>query len=211
LIKSHYESLKNTDIVSELESEIKANIKELKTAEDDKSYFLELVLLKEIKREDIKSKMTEITTKISSKKNKIANLRNQLDSIVKSASEDNADLVNIPSLSFIDKVEVLKKYLKDIRIYYYGSNYFIEVLFTIINMESVVFLLDDKYKYAFTLPKNEDYHKDLENLVFILKGNIEKDKLTQTFQVNLLTLYTRFLQFNILKQSYNNGSLKQSI
>ncbi|MGO4819511.1 recombinase zinc beta ribbon domain-containing protein [Flavobacterium sp. W22_SRS_FP1] len=152
LIKSHYESLKNSDIVNELESEIKANLKELKNAEDDKSYFLELVLEKEIKREDIKSKMTEITTKINSKKNKIANLRNQLDSIVKSASEDNADLVNIPSLSFIDKVEVLKKYIKDIRIYYEKPNYYIEILFNIVNMENSVYLLKDNYKFAVLLP-----------------------------------------------------------
>jgi site-specific DNA recombinase len=152
LIKSHYESLKNTDIVNELETEIKANLKELKAAEDDKSYFLELVLKREIEREDIKSKMIEITAKINSKKNKIANLRNQLDSIVKSASEDNADLVNIPSLSFIDKVEVLKKYIKDIRIYYEKPNYYIEILFNIVNMENSVYLLKDNYKFAVLLP-----------------------------------------------------------
>lgn len=211
LIKSHYESLKNSNIVDELESEIKANIKELKTAEDDKSYFLELVLSKDIKREDINGKMIEINTKINSSKIKIANLKSQLDSILKSTTEDAADLVNIPSLSFIDKVEVLKKYLKDIRIYYFEGNYFIEVFFTIINMESVVFLVDDKYKYAFTLPKNEDYYNDQEMRVFILKGNLDKDKNTQAFYVTMMTLYTRFIQFNILKQSFKNGSLKQSI
>jgi site-specific DNA recombinase len=211
LIKNHYESLKNSNIVDELESGIKANIKDLKTAEDDKSYFLDLVLSKEIKREDINGKMIEINTKINTSKIKIANLKSQLDSILISTKEDATDLVNIPSLSFIDKVEVLKKYIKDIRIYYFEGNYFIEVFFTIINMESVVFLVDDKYKYAFTLPKNEDYHNDQEMRVFILKGNLDKDKHTQAFYVTMMTLYTRFMQFNILKQSFNNGSLKSPI
>ncbi len=208
LIKNHYESLKNTDVVNELETEIKANLKELKTAEDSKSYFINLVEQKAFSIEDIKPKMTEFNNKIKTLKANVDNIKNQLDNVLKSTKEDNNDLVNIPSLSFIDKVEVLKKYLKDIRIYYFGGNYFIEVFFTIVNMESVVFLVDDKYKYAFTLPKNEDYHNDLDNLVYILKGNLDKDKLTQAFQVNLLTLYTRFLQFNILKQSFNNNSLK---
>lgn len=208
LIKSHYESLKNNNIVDELESEIKANVKELKIAEDDKSYFLDLVLTKEIKREDIKGKMIEINSKINTLKIKIENIKSQLSSILKSSSQDATDLVNIPSLAFIDKVEVLKKYIADIRIYYFESNYFIEVFFNIINMESVVFLVDDKYKFAHILPKNEDYHNDQEMRVYILKGNLEKEKNTQVFQVTLLTLFTRFLQFNILKESYNNGSLK---
>jgi site-specific DNA recombinase len=207
LIKSHYDSLKNSNIVDELESEIKANIKELKTAEDDKSYFLQLVLERKIDSEDISGKMNEIKTKINTAKIKIANLKSQLDSILKSTTEDASDLVNIPSLSFIDKVEVLKKYLKDVRIYYFGGNYFIEVFFTIINMESVVFLVDDKYKYAFTLSKNEDYSSDLNNLVYVLKGDLDKDKNTQSFYVIMMTLYTRFLQFKILKQSYKSSSL----
>lgn len=207
LIKSHYDSLKNSNIVDELESEIKTNIKELKTAEDDKSYFLQLVLERKIDSEDISGKMNEIKTKINTAKIKIANLKSQLDSILKSTTEDANDLVNIPSLSFIDKVEVLKKYLKDVRIYYFGGNYFIEVFFTIINMESVVFLVDDKYKYAFTLPKNEDYHSDLNNLVYVLKGDLDKDKQTQAFYVTMMTLYARFLQFKILKQSFNSSSL----
>ena len=120
-------------------------------------------------------------------------------------------MINIPSLSFIDKVEILKKYIFDIRIYYYGNNYYLEVFFNIINMESVVFLIDDKYKYAFTLPKNQDYDNDLDNKIYIIKGNLDKDINTQEFQVNILTLYTRFLQFNILKQSYKFNSIKQSI
>jgi hypothetical protein len=86
-------------------------------------------------------------------------------------------------------------------------HYFIEVFFTIINMESVVFLVDDKYKYAFTLSKNEDYSSDLNNLVYVLKGDLDKDKNTQSFYVTMMTLYTRFLQFKILKQSYNSSSL----
>jgi DNA invertase Pin-like site-specific DNA recombinase len=211
LINIHYEKLKNTLIVSDLENEIKANIKELKSAEDDKSYFLELVLSKEIQREDISGKMIEINTKINTSKIKIENLKNQLDSIIKSSNEDNSELINIPSLSFIDKVEILKKYIYDIKIYYYGSNYYLEVFFNIVNMESVVFFIDDKYKYAYTLSKNEDYINDKENRVYIIKGNLEKDKNTQEFQVNLLTLYTRFIQFNILKQSYKINSIKQSI
>ena len=211
LIKNHYESLKNSNIVDELESEIKTNIKELKTAEDGKSYFFDLVEKKAFTLEDIKGKMTEFNSKINALKVKIANLNSQLDGILKSTTEDAADLVNIPKLSFIDKVEVLKKYIKDIRIYYFGGNYFIEVFFTIVNMESVVFLVDDKYKYAFTLPKNEDYHNDQEMRVFILKGNLDKDKNTQAFYVTMMTLYTRFIQFNILKQSFNNGSLKSPI
>lgn len=202
LIKIHYESLKNTNVVNELETEIKANLKELKTAEDSKSYFLNLVEIKAVDIEDIKPKMTEFNNKIKTLKASIYNNKNQLDSILKSTKEDNKDLANIPSLSFIDKVEVLKKYLRDIKIYYFGGNYFIEVFFTIINMESVVFLVDDKYKYAFTLPKNEDYENDLDNRLYVLKGNLEKDKHTQPFLVDLLTLYTRFIQFNILKQSY---------
>lgn len=202
LIKSHYESLKNTNIVDELESKIKANAKALKTADDDKSYFLDLVLKKEIEREDIKEKMIDINTKINTLKINIDNLKNQLDSYIKSTNDKNDDLDNLINLGFIDKVEILKKYIKDIRIYYYGNSYFVEVFFNIINMESFIFLVDNKYKYAYSLPKNEDYHTDLENRVFILKGNIDKDRDTQAFHINLLTLYTRFLQFNVLKLSY---------
>ena len=44
-----------------------------------------------------KEKSPEINTQID-----------QLDSIIKSSDEDNSELINIPSLSFIDKVEILK-------------------------------------------------------------------------------------------------------
>jgi site-specific DNA recombinase len=200
LIKNHYESLKNTDVVGELESKLKANLKELKTAENDKSYFLDLVEKKAFKIEDIKSKMTEITTKITSKKINIDNLRNQLDSIVKSASEDNADLVNIPSLSFIDKVEILKKYIKDIKIYYEKPNYFIELFFNIVNMENSVYILKDNYKVASEVLDIEGIG-DQKILIIILDEKLELE-FKNNKEMDLKLMVDSKQQFDKLKQKY---------
>lgn len=185
LIKSHYESLKNTNVVNELETEIKANLKELKTAEDDKSYFLELVRQKIIAIEDIKSKMIEINSKINILKIKIDNLKNQFEGIIKSTKEDNNDLVNIPDLSFIDKVEVLSKYIKDIRIYYDKTFYYIEILFKIVNMENAVYLIKDDYKFGMLLPNVELSVDEVLNaptpLVILKRNKIAKEVAAQVF------------------------------
>ena len=187
-------------MVGELESKLKANLKELKTAENDKSYFLDLVEKKAFKIEDIKSKMTEITTKITSKKINIDNLRNQLDSIVKSASEDNADLVNIPSLSFIDKVEILKKYIKDIKIYYEKPNYFIEIFFNIVNMENSVYILKDNYKVASEVLDIEGIGEQ-KILIIILDEKLDLE-FKNNKEMDLKLMVDSRQQFDKLKLKY---------
>ena len=185
LIKSHYDSLKNSNIVDEIESEIKENVKELKLAEDGKSYFLDLVEKKKIDIEDIKGKMTEFNSKINTCKGKIGNLNSQLDSILKSTTEDANDLINIPKLSFNDRVVVLKKYIKDIRIYYDKPNYYIEILFNIVNMDNTLYLLKDNYKFAVLLPNVELSVDEVLNaptpVVIMNAKNIKEDLNAQVF------------------------------
>ena len=117
-------------------------------------------------------------------------------------------MVNIPKLSFIDKVEVLKKYIKDIKIYYDKPNYYIEILFNIVNMESKVFIVQDNYKLAYEVL---DMHQVGEQNFLMLWLD---EKLETTFkntkEIGITIMVNSKQMFEVLKQTYN-AALKQPI
>jgi site-specific DNA recombinase len=200
LIDSHYESLKNSNAAAGLKDEIKVNLKTLKTLEDNKSYFLDLILSGEIKREDIKSRMTDITTNILTTKIKTDNLKEQLESITDSTLEDNSYL-DTKSLSYIDRVEVLKKYIKDIRVYYDEvNNYYFELMFNIPNMNNIVFTIERSYKLAYEVI---DIDSTIEqNIMMLWIDDKAELKFRQDKETEVKLMVNSKQQFEKLKLKY---------
>lgn len=108
-------------------------------------------------------------------KKKLYNFKEQLSSIqgLNHQQETILNELKLPeNTSFEDKKELLKKYIKNIKIYYDNKDtYFIEIEFTLFGMDSVVYVVRNNYKIAHTIVGGSNMNI-LANYI-ILDENIE--------------------------------------
>ena len=85
---------------------------------------------------------------------KVINVQEQIQSYEGSLSDLDSILNELSisqECSFNDKQDIIKKYVKDITLYYLDSHYYIDISFTIPNMDSVIYVMDKGYNYAYRL------------------------------------------------------------
>ena len=154
LIELHYSNINTSDIVVEIQAEIKAFESKLKANDTSKNKLVELVLNEVFSNAEIKTKMNGLRIEKDILETKIYNLKEQLVSYNDSNNSLNGILkdlnFNVRNVGFNDKKDILNKYIKDVVIYYDDvKNYYLEVFFKIANMENKVFTIENNYKVAY--------------------------------------------------------------
>ncbi len=160
LIENHFNQVNIIDFVSEIETKIEALNEEIKINERNKNKLLDLVLTDVLTNEEVKSKMHILRVAKDDLEIKLFNLKGQLQYLKNSSYSKESSLKQLEYLdteiSYLDKKEILHKYIRDIRIYYDDiENYFIEIIFNLPQMENAVFVLQNHYKYAHSIIDTE--------------------------------------------------------
>ena len=171
LVISHFKTSKNNDNLSILKDSLKA----LKTSKNklikDKDKLIQLVIDGVLSNEDTKSKMGVIKSSIKDVDTKIINVQEQIQSYEGSLNDLDSilsDLSVSSEYSFNDRQEVIRKYVKNITIYYLDGLYFVEIGFNIPNMEAIVYVVDNKYNFAFRMATYDEYET-------ATKGSVDSD------------------------------------
>ena len=177
LIELHYSNINTSDIVVEIQAEIKAFESKLKANDTSKNKLVELVLNEVFSNAEIKTKMNGLRIERDILETKIYNLKEQLVSYNDSNNSLNGILkdlnFNVRNVGFNDKKDILNKYIKDVVIYYDDvKNYYLEVFFKVANMDNIVLTLENNYKVAYeVLDINRVGEQDI--LIMILDKKME--------------------------------------
>jgi DNA invertase Pin-like site-specific DNA recombinase len=185
LIQEYFKNNSSDEIKLELKSKISSLEKNIKQLEKDKERLLDLILLGAIESGDVKSRMDKIRSEKLDLEKQLYNLEEQLLSIDGFNFQLDSILkeLKLPyNVAFEDKKVLLKKYLKNIAIYFDNiDTYFIEIEFNLLGMDSVVYVVRNNYKIAHTTiydgVKNILFNFIIldENLELTLKDNSEID------------------------------------
>ena len=173
LVISHFKSSSKDDKLTELKDNLKTLESSKKKLNRDKDKLVQLVLDEVLSDEDVRSKMSSIKTKIKDTDISISNLNEQIQSYEGSLNNvDNilADLNINKEYSFNDKRSVIKKYIKEIKLYYLDGHHFIEISFNIVGMKPTVYAVDKKYNYAFRMATYDEF-------MAVTEGTIKEDEL----------------------------------
>lgn len=160
LIENHFNQVNTGDFVTEIETNIKTLHEEIKINDRNKNKLLDLVLTDVLTNEEVKSKMHILRVTKDELEIKLLNLEEQLIYLKSNSTSKESLLKQLEfkdlEISYIDKKEILHKYIRDIRIYYDDiKNYFIEILFNLPEMKNVVFVLENHYKFAHSIIDSE--------------------------------------------------------
>jgi hypothetical protein len=185
LIQEYFKNNSSDEIKLELKSKISSLEKNIKQLEKDKERLLDLILIGAIESADVKSRMDKIRSEKLDLEKQLYNLEEQLFSIDGFNFQLDSILneLKLPyNVAFEDKKVLLKKYLKNITIYFDNiDTYFIEIEFNLLGMNSVVYVVRNNYKIAHTTidtgVKNILFNFIIldENLELTLKDNSEID------------------------------------
>lgn len=205
LIENHFNQVNTGDFVSEIETNIKTLHEEIKINDRNKNKLLDLVLTDVLTNEEVKSKMHILRVTKDELEIKLLNLEEQLIYLKSNSTSKESLLKQLEfkdlEISYIDKKEILHKYIRDIRIYYDDiKNYFIEILFNLPEMKNVVFVLENHYKFAHSIIDSECLGD--QNILLLI---LDK-KLDTIFQkgeeVNLKMDFDSKKSFEDLKSKY---------
>ena len=205
LIELHYSNINTSDIVVEIQAEIKAFESKLKANDTSKNKLVELVLNEVFSNAEIKTKMNGLRIEKDILETKIYNLKEQLDSYNDSNNSIEGILkdlnFNVRNVGFNDKKDILNKYIKDIKIYYDDvKNYFIEIFFNIANMENIVFTIENNYKLAYEVL---DMHKVGEQNILMLWLDSKMElKFKNTKEIDIKLMVNSKQVFDDLKHKY---------
>ena len=160
LITSHFKATNNNDNLIILKSSLKALRTSKNKLSKDKDKLIQLVLDGVLSNEDTKAKMNAIKSSIKDTDTKILNTKEQIQSYEGSLNDLDSILSDLSinsEYSFNDKQEILRKYVKNITLYYLDGLHFIEISFNILNMEAIVYVVDSKYNFAFRMATYDEY------------------------------------------------------
>jgi site-specific DNA recombinase len=206
-IESHFSNMNTDDIVIDLKEELKALEGKLKVLDKERSNIINSIRKGIINDDEVASDMNSIRIEKDILEAKIYNLKEQLNSYSDSSNSLDGILndlnFNARNVGFNDKKDILNKYIKDIRIYYEDNdkNYFIEMFFNILNMENVVYIIENNYKYAYpTIDFNSK--EEQEKLIITLDKKMESD-MKNGIPLNYKIMVNSKQVFESLKLKYN--------
>ena len=227
LIVSHFKTTKNNDNLTALKGDLKSLESSKKKLLKDKDKLIQLVLDGVLSNEDTKSKMDAIKSSIKDTDTKILNAKEQMQSYEGSLNDLDSILSDLSidqEYSFNDKQEILRKYVKDITLYYYDGLHFIEISFNIPNMDSVVYVVDKKYNFAFRMATYDEYESATEGTIDENKLNFDAFVWTEEYSditkwltidtyynANKMFLYAKYDEEAILKAIDNQTKLIEII
>ena len=227
LIVSHFKTTKNNDNLTALKGDLKSLESSKKKLLKDKDKLIQLVLDGVLSNEDTKSKMDAIKSSIKDTDTKILNAKEQMQSYEGSLNDLDSILSDLSidqEYSFNDKQEILRKYVKDITLYYYDGLHFIEISFNIPNMDSVVYVVDKKYNFAFRMATYDEYESATEGTIDENKLNFDAFVWTEEYSditkwltidtyynANRMFLYAKYDEEAILKAIDNQTKLIEII
>jgi site-specific DNA recombinase len=194
LIIEHFKNTDNKEIEKELKKEIAIIEKEIIQLDTERERLIVSVRKGTFNESEVESSMNSIrinkvtfNEKLSALKNKLASVENINDSLENILSELDIYTSNINEVSFLDKKEIINKYIENINIYFDDINhYYIEINFSIPFMNDIVFITDMKYNVAYeVLDINET--ENLNYMLMILNEKMNKEfKLTKKIETNLI-------------------------
>lgn len=205
LIEDHFNQVNTIDFIKEIETKIKSIYEEIKINERNKNKLLDLILTDVLTNEEVKSKMHILRITKDELEIKLFKLEEQLKYFKNNSTSKESLLKQLDfqdlEISYIDKKMILQKYIRDIRIYYDDiKNYFIEIHFNLPEMESIVFVLENHYKFAHSIIDSECL-VDQNILILILDKKL--DVLFQKGEeVNMTMFYDSKKSFEDLKLKY---------
>jgi len=227
LIVSHFKTTKNNNNLTALKGDLKLLESSKKKLLKDKDKLIQLVLDGVLSNEDTKSKMDAIKSSIKDTDTKILNAKEQIQSYEGSLNDLDgilSDLSINQEYSFNDKQEILRKYVKDITLYYYDGLHFIEISFNIPNMDSVVYVVDKKYNFAFRMATYDEYESATEGTIDENELNFDVFVWTEEYSditkwltintyynANKMFLYAKYDEEAILKAIDNQTKLIEII
>ena len=205
LIENHFNNINTSDIITDIENEIINLNKQLRKNYSNKNKLLDLYLSGIITKDDINGKMNFLKSEIETLNLKIHNLNEQLDSFKSnefSLESIKADLDFNPSkISYNDKKDILKKYLKEIVIYYDDvENYFLEIKFNIQDMPNEVLVLNKDYKFTHSII-NEN--SKFENIIIITINDKLSEEFKRNKSIDIKLMINSKQQFDKIKSIYN--------
>jgi hypothetical protein len=205
LIESHFSNLNTSDIVVEIQTEIKAFESKLKANDTSKNKLVDLVLNDVFSNEEVKTKMNGLRIEKDALETKLYNLKEQLDSYKDNNNSIGSILkdldFNVANVGFNDRKDILKKYIKDIRIYYDDvKNYYLEIFFNVPNMNNVVITIENNYKVAYEVLDIERVGEQ-NFLTMILDKKLEMEYKTNK-KIDFNFMVNSKQQFEVLKSKY---------
>lgn len=205
LIESHFSNLNTSDIVVEIQTEIKAFESKLKANDKSKNKLIDLVLEEVFSSKEAKIKMDAIRIERDALETKLYNLKEQLDSYKDNNNSIDSILkdldFNVTNVGFNDRKDILKKYIKDIRIYYDDvKNYYLEIFFNVSNMNNVVITIENNYKVAYEVLDIERVGEQ-NFLTMILDKKLEMEYKTNK-KIDFNFMVNSKQQFEVLKSKY---------
>lgn len=205
LIELHYSNINTSDIVVEIQAEIKAFESKLKANDTSKNKLIDLVLSEVLSNAEVKTKMNSLRIERDILETKIYNLKEQLDSYNDSNNSIEGILkdlnFNVRNIGFNDKKDILNKYIKDVVIYYDDvKNYYLEVFFKVANMNNIVFTIENNYKVAYeVLDINRVGEQDI--LIMILDKKMELE-FKSSKEIDIKFIANSKQLFDNLKDKY---------
>ena len=159
LVLSHFKNTKNNDKLTELKDNLKTLESSKKKLLKDKDKLIQLVIDEVLSNEDTRSKMDAIKSSIKELDIKVLNTKEQIQSYEGSLNDLDkilADLSINKECSFNDKQTIIRKYIKEITLYHLEGHHFIDITFNIVGMDSITYVMDKDYKYAYKLINLKD-------------------------------------------------------
>jgi len=158
LVISHFKDSNVMNNVSVLEKDLKALRTHKNKLNKDKDKLIQYILDEVLTKEDAKSKLNTIKADLKDTDIKILNTKEQIESYRSNLNNVDAILSDLQinsEQSFNDKQTIIRKYIKDI-VLYYSDWHFIEINFNIVGMDSIIYVVNKDYKYAYELLKRDD-------------------------------------------------------
>jgi site-specific DNA recombinase len=207
LIELHYSNINTSDIVDEIQAEIKVFERKLKVLDKEKTNILSSVRKGVFNESEVKSEMNNIRIEKDTLESKIYNLKEQLDSY--NDSNNSIEVIvkdldfNARNVGFNDKKDILNKYIKDIKIYYDDvKNYYIEIFFKVANMESKVFTIENNYKVAYEVL---DEHKvGMQDFILLILNKKLELEFKNNKQIDFSFMINSKQMFEDLKLKHTN-------
>lgn len=151
LVKNHFQNHDNEGKIKELEAGVKSLNNILISLDDDKKRGVKLIIKDLITETEFSTEKARIELEQKDIRIELANFAEQLQSfkdLGKKLKTINNDLKALKNISYIDKREIVHKYIKDISIIYIEPWFSIAINFDIRGLPLEIYMMDVNYDFA---------------------------------------------------------------